>query len=434
MQGVARNAAMRHDPTMGEQAQDWTRRAALGLLPTLGLAACTGARGAEPLKFWAMSYEGDYSPMLMPAFTAATGIAVDVQSLPATASHEKLLTAQAGGAMPDVLMLYNGWVQEFATIGAIAPIPSPALVADMFPGVLDATRVGGRDFAVPWSVAPQAQFYRRDILSRAGYAAPAEDWEGWLRMGHAIKRQRPDDFVFMLLLNWPDTLITMLGQTGATMLRDHDTRGNFQTPEARAAFAYYARIFAEGLAPKALSTEIQDPVAAFAQGYFAIWPTGPTTLLDLHRRAAEIPAQRWGTARLAGPHGLGAVSGLSTSLCVSASTSRPADAWALVRHLSSPASELRYQRLIGNLPARLSAWSSPQLRAPILAPFKEQMRFPADAPRVIEWERIKLEIQFAAERVVRNVQTIPEALAGLDTRVDQLLAKRRALVEAGTLA
>jgi ABC-type glycerol-3-phosphate transport system substrate-binding protein len=425
---------MRHDPAMGAQPHDWTRRSALGLLPTLGLAACARSRAPEPLKFWAMSYEGDYSPMLMPAFTAATGIPVDVQSLPATAAHEKLLTAQAGGAMPDVLMLYTGWVQEFATIAAIAPVPSLAMVADLFPGVLDATRVGGRDFAVPWSVAPQVQFYRRDILARAGYPEPAGDWDGWLRMGHAIKRQRPDDFVFMLLLNWPDMLITMLGQTGATMLRDHDTRGNFQTPEAGAAFTYYARIFAEGLAPKALSTEIQDPVAAFAQGYFAIWPTGPTTMLDLHRRAAEIPAERWATARLAGPHDVGAVSGLSTSLCVSASTPRPAEAWALVRHLSSPASELRYQTMIGNLPARLSAWTSPQLGAPILAPFKAQMRFPATAPKVIEWERIKLEIQFAAERVVRNVQTIPQALAGLDTRVDQLLAKRRALVEAGTLA
>ncbi|MEG8054913.1 extracellular solute-binding protein [Sphingomonas aerolata] len=198
-----------------------------------------------------MSYEGDYSPMLMPAFTAATGIPVDVQSLPATAAHEKLLTAQAGGAMPDVLMLYTGWVQEFATIAAIAPVPSPAMVADLFPEVLDATRVGGRDFAVPWSVAPQVQFYRRDILARAGYSEPAGDWDGWLRMGHAIKRQRPDDFVFMLLLNWPDMLITMLGQTGATMLRDHDSARQFPDAGGRCRVRLLrACIFAEGLAPK----------------------------------------------------------------------------------------------------------------------------------------------------------------------------------------
>jgi len=32
------------------------------------------------------------------------------------------------------------------------------------------------------------------------------------------------------------------------------------------------------------------------------------------------------------------------------------------------------------------------------------------------------------------VETILQALAGLDTRVDRILAKRRALVEAGKLA
>ncbi|MGJ3629593.1 hypothetical protein AB5I41_27125 [Sphingomonas sp. MMS24-JH45] len=44
-----------------------------------------------------MSYEGDYSPLLMPAFTRATGIAVEVQTLPWTAAHEKLLTASGRG-------------------------------------------------------------------------------------------------------------------------------------------------------------------------------------------------------------------------------------------------------------------------------------------------------------------------------------------------
>ncbi|TXC70332.1 extracellular solute-binding protein [Sphingomonas ginsenosidivorax] len=419
---------------MGEGTTEWTRRAALGLLPALGLAGCASRRGSDaPLSLWAMSWEGDYSPHLMPAFTAATGIDVDVQSLPTTASHEKLLTAFAGGALPDVLMLFNGWVQEFATIGAIATVPSPALVADMFPGVLASTQVGGRDYAVPWSVAPQVQFYRRDILAAAGYDTPPEDWDGWRRMARAIKRRRPDDYVFLMLLNWPTALITMLSQAGSTMLRDRDTRGNFQTPEARAAFAYYASLYADGYAPMALSTEIQDPVAAFATGYCAIWPSGPTTLKDFARRADIIPRDRWATARLAGPHGIGPVSGLSSSLCVSTQTKRPREAWALVRHLTSAPSELDYQRLIGNLPARMGAWRSPQLADPVLRPFAAQMWQPASAPRVIEWERIQAEIQLAAERVVRGVQTLDAALAALDARVDRLLAKRRALVEAGTI-
>ncbi len=130
----------------------------------------------------------------------------------------------------------------------------------------------------------------------------------------------------------------------------------------------------------------------------------------------------------------GPVSGDSASLCVATSTTRPAEAWALVRHLTSAQSELRFQDLIGNLPARVDAWSAPQLAQPTLTAFREQMRQPAAIPPVIEWERIQTEIQLAAERMVRGLLTIDQTLAALDDRVDQLLAKRRALVDAGRLA
>ncbi len=412
-----------------------TRRGLIGGAAACALAGC-GSRGDTdaPLRFWATRYEGDYSPLLMPAFTRATGLAVEVQSVPSTAAHEKMLTAHAGGAFPDVVMLPATWIAEFAMIGAIAPVPDARLVDDVVPGVLAPTRIGARGYAVPWSVAPMVQFYRRDLLAAGGYDAPPQDWPTWRRMARALKARRPDDYVVLTLLNWPDTLFTFLFQTGARLLRDRDTRSNFRTPEAAEAFAFYRSLFDEGLAPRALSTEVQDPVAAFAQGFFAIWPTWPTTMLDFHRRAAEMPPARWATARLAGPRGPAPAACLNTTLCVSATTPRPAAAWALVRHLTSAASELRFQRLIGNLPARASAWAAPQLAGPVIAPFAEQLRDPGMPPPVVEWERIKIEVQLVAERIVRGLLTIDAGLAAIDTRVDAILAKRRALVDAGRLA
>ena len=434
--GLARGAREWHAWLMerGIRKAGVTRRGVLAAAPATCLAACAGRRDAGALTLWAMSYEGDYSPHLMPAFTAATGIPVEVQSLPWTAAHEKLLTAHAGGSMPDVVMLPNGWVGEFAMIGALARVPDPALVADQFPGVLDTIRQGDIDYAVPWSVAPQMQFFRRDLLADAGFDAPPLDWDGWRTMGRRLKARRPDDYAMLLYLNWPDALMTFAGQVGARPLRDNDTRGAFATPEFRAALAFYVSLFRDGYAPQALSTEIQDPLGAFAQGYFAIYPRDPTLLLDLHRRRAEIAPDRWGVARMPGPRGPGPVSSTSASLAVSASSRRPRDAWALLRHMTSPATELRFQQLIGNLPARVSAWASAQLSTPLLAPFAQQMREPAPIPTIIEWERIKTEVQLIAERVVRGLLTIDAGLAAMDTRVDALLAQRRQLVEAGKLA
>ena len=317
------------------------RRALLAGGAALLAGGCAPRRPPDALDFWAMSYEGDYSPHLMPAFTAATGVAVEVQSLPWTAAHEKLLTANAGGALPDVMMLPNGWVGEFAMIGAIAEVPDRPLVDDMFTGVLDTTRYGGRDYAVPWSVAPQVQFYRRDLLARAGYDTPATTWDGWRAMGRRLKALRADDYAILILLNWWDALFTFIGQTGARPLREHDTRGAFRQPVIREAFEFYVALFDEGLAPRVLSTEVQDPLAAFAGGYFAIYPSGPALLLDLRRRADIIPPKRWGVARMPGPDGPAAASGVSASVAVSRATRRPQAGWALGRPRAEPARERR---------------------------------------------------------------------------------------------
>jgi hypothetical protein len=224
----ARVARMTTDARIGR------RGFVVGSVAVLATAGC--AAHPADLSFWAMSYQGDYAPFLMTEFTAATGLTVDVQSLPWTASHEKLLTAFAGDALPDVLMLPNGWVDEFAMIGAIRPLPSRAMLDGVFPGAGPDTRT---PHAVPWSVAPRVQVFRRDLLAAAGWDAPARDWDGWRRMATALKRRRPDDYVFLFLLNWPDDLLTMFTQVGGRVLRERDTRGNFATPEGRFALAYY---------------------------------------------------------------------------------------------------------------------------------------------------------------------------------------------------
>ncbi len=422
----------------GGERKGWTRRAALRVVPGGGAAlllpGCLSRRDPAGLTFWATGYEGDYAPHLMTAFTARTGIAVDTQSVPGTAAHEKYLTAQAGGTLPDVMMLPSGWVGEFAMIGAIAPVPVREAIEDTFPDVMHPLTVAGVPYALPWSIGSQVQFYRRDLLGEVGYDEAPRSWDGWRDLGARLKRRHPDRYAMLLFLNWWDTLITFAGQAGAYPLRDRDTRGNFRTPAHREALAFYVSLFADGFAPRVASNEVQDPLASFAQGWIAIYPSGPTLLTDLYRRAAEIAPERWGVARMPGPNGPGPVSAINNSIAVSAQSRRPADAWRLARHLTSAESELRFQRMIGVLPARRSAWRDPQLADPRLRPFAEQVEQPARQPVIVEWERIRLEVQIVAERVVRGELTIDDGLAAMDARVDTLLAQRRELVAAGRIA
>ena len=70
-----------------------------------------------PLDFWAMGREAEVVTELLAAFHARhPTVQVRVQQLPWTAAHEKLLTAFAGDALPDLCQLGNTWVPELAEL------------------------------------------------------------------------------------------------------------------------------------------------------------------------------------------------------------------------------------------------------------------------------------------------------------------------------
>jgi multiple sugar transport system substrate-binding protein len=52
-------------------------------------------------------------------------------------------------------------------------------------------------------------------------------------------------------------------------------------------------------------------------------------------------------------------------------------------------------------------------------------------PKVPEWERIAQEMRLAAERVVQGVATVDQAVVALDRKTDEILEKRRWMLDKG---
>src|SRR5690554_3764372 len=174
-------------------------RASVAALVLAGLAALLG--GCAPrtddveIRFWAMGREAEVVTALVEEFERGNpGIRVRVQQIPWTSAHEKLLTAFAADAMPDVLQLGNTWVPEFAVLGALEPLQarvdgSPVVDGDdYFPGIWDTNVVDGELLGVPWYVDTRLLFYRTDILAAAGVDAPPSDWTQWEAAMAAVKR------------------------------------------------------------------------------------------------------------------------------------------------------------------------------------------------------------------------------------------------------
>lgn len=421
----------------GPHRRDTHRRGALALMAGGAAAACTPRRdGQTVLRFWAMGNEGGTVGQLMPEFERRNpGVRVQVQPLPWTAAHEKLLTAYAGASLPDVSQIGNTWVAELTAIGALSPTPAAAanLLTDQFPAVLETNQIAGRAMTTPWYVDTRLLFYRKDLLARAGFEAPPQDWAEWKRAMHAIKRVAgPGNYAILLPLNEFEQLLTFGLQVDEPLLRDRDTRGNFSSPGFVSALNFYKSLFDEGLAPLASATQISNVWTEFAKGYFSFYFSGPWSVGDFRSKLPAAFQPNWATAGVPGPKGLGASAPGGSSLAVFKSSPHQEAAWALVRYLSEPAIQARFNAIVGDLPARQSAWGLAKVeRDPMLAPFRGQLERARAVPKVPEWERIVTEMQIVAERMVRGEYTPQSAAAEIDRRADRLLEKRRWMMDQG---
>ena len=418
------------------------RRRALKVMSAGALAAAgigCGRRSDAALHFWAMGREAEVVGELLPEFHARhPGIEVRIQQLPWTAAHEKLLTAYAGGSLPDLCQLGNTWIPEFTALDAIEPLDhyvaaSSVKLDDYFAGVLDTNRMPGATAAdapqlrgLPWYVDTRLLFYRTDLLERAGFDHPPRDWAEWRAAMQAIRRQGGEGHYGALLpLNEPDPLFALALQQGA-LLRDADTRGAFAQAPFRSALDFYAGLFHDGLAPLMTNTQISNVWDEFARGRFAFYVSGPWNIGEFRRKLLPERQNDWATAPLPGPDGPGISTAGGSSLVLMRSSPHRNAAWKLIEYLSEPATMQRFHALTGDLPPRRSAWAAPSLRndAPSRA-FAEQLERVKPAPKIPEWERIFQEMQSTAERVVQRKQTIEAATIELDAWTDSVLEKRR---------
>lgn len=425
-----------------------TRRAVLGLGLSTALTAAPALVGcspasAGPLRFWAMGREGEVVTELLGEFERShPGIRVRVEQLPWTAAHEKLLTAFAGDATPDVAQLGNSWMPEFAALGALLPLQpwvdaTPALApADWFAGIWQTNVVGGQLLGLPWYVDTRLLFYRADMLARAGVAAPPVSWADWVAAMNALQRdgvRHP----LLLPLNEFDSLLALALQQADALLRDGGRYGNFRSAGFARAAGFFLDRFSAGHAQPITNNQVSNLWQEFGRGLFAMFVSGPWQIGELTRRLGPARLNDWATAPLPGPLGAGASTAGGSSLVVFKRSPRQAQALALMAYLARPEVQQRFHALTGNLPPRRSTWQRAGADGlPLIADvkssaFAQQLERVKPTPAVPEWERIAQEMQLQMNRAVAERWAPQQLGVALDARCDSFLEKRRWLLDRG---
>ena len=415
-----------------------------GVLTALAIAfsACGGGSPeGTVIRFWALGAEGDNVRQLIPEFERRNpGITVKIQSLPWTAAHEKLLTSYAGNSMPDLFQLGNTWIPEFQVLGAIEDL-RPWLTGSQtvqeesfFPGVWATNRADGAIVGIPWYVDTRVMFYRKDLLAAAGYMHPPATWDEWKDVSRRLRQKAVqegrDAYAILLPTNeWaPPTILAL--QKGATILKDRNTRGAFSDSLFRSAFEFYCSFFQEHLSPIGV-TQVTNIYQGFAEGFFAMYITGPWNIGEFRRRLPRELQDRWMTAPLPAPGSGGPGVSLAggASLAMARSAANKDAVWKLIEYLADPAQQREFYRITGNLPARREVWDDSLLtHDTYLRAFRTQLAALAFPPQIPQWEQIAMKIQDYAEIGSVGKTPMPQILSRLDREADVILEKRRWLL------
>ncbi len=390
-----------------------------------------------------MGREGEVLSDLVRGFEKENpGVRVQVQQIPWSAAHEKLLTAFVGDATPDVAMLGNTWVPEFVALDALEPLDQRVAAStnvprsDYFPGIWSTNEVEGVTYGIPWYVDTRVIFYRTDLLANAGYDRMPQTWVDWESALRRIK-SRMSSHQYPLLIpitEWPPIVILGL-QNGSPLLRDNGRFGAFAQPQFLTAFDFYVKLFRDKLAPALSGTEISNLYQEFERGNIAMYISGPWQIGEFTNRLPKDMQDKWMTAPLPGVDGPGVSLAGGATLALFRKTEHKKEAWALMEYLSRTDVQIEFSHLTGDLPARKSAWADSSLAGNrYAAAFRDQLDRVVPTPQVPEWEQIATKVYEHGERAVRGKQTPAQAMAALDKDVNNLLEKRRFLLSRQTVA
>ncbi|MVP01307.1 sugar ABC transporter substrate-binding protein [Paenibacillus lutrae] len=413
----------------------WAAGLAGAMILTSVLSACgnggttEGGNSAEggkvTLNVWGMGEEAKSLPKIAEQFEKDNpNIKINVQALPWSSAHDKLLTAVASKKGPDVVQMGTTWIPEFAAAGALMDLTPmaanyPEIKEDNFyPGSILTTKYEDKTVGVPWYIDTRVLYYRTDLLKEVGYNEAPKTWDE-LQDAAAKLTQRGKGKYGISIDPKEQSLAFMFARQNGSKLID-DKTPLFDQPEFVEAVDYLNSFYKNGSAPKDLGIDAIQGLSG--DGVVPMFISGPWMVKLINDQAPDLKG-KWATAVL--PKKENNISSLGgANLSVFQYTEHKEEAMKFLAYMSKPETQLKWLELTQSMPSTKKAWEDPALQQdPHYKVIGEQMKASEPMPMIKPFEEIAQTYLKSFERIYRGQAEVKPELDAFNKQAQSILNK-----------
>ena len=345
--------------------------------------------------------------------------------------HDKIVTGMA--ATPpgyDAAMIDVIWPDEFIKAGWLLDVSDRVtadMKANMFPASWNGVTRNGKIYGMPWLMDVKYFMYNKDMLTKAGIAAPPTTWEELVDQATIIKQQGLAEFPVIWSWNQKegvvcDFTVLLFGNGGAFL--DASGKPVFNNEKGVQVLTWMKQTLDASLSnPSSVSSDENAVEADFMAGKaaFAVnWlfqysDSNDATKSQIVGQAAFAPMPVFAAGSTAGIKG-SSVDG-SSSFAIMATTPYADQTWKFLTYLASNDVQTKFSAEMlpiwqndfqGDAMAKLLA-ATPN--NPVTVPaFLAQFPYANERPTVAYYNEASAALQLAIQEALTGVKTPQQAL------------------------
>ncbi|KPJ83518.1 MAG: hypothetical protein AMS17_17455 [Spirochaetes bacterium DG_61] len=232
-------------------------------------------------------------------FEETNNAIVELTVFPYVELQDKLLTAVAAGKGPDILLLDQIWVTQYASAGFIEPLDdrvskSKLRADDFFPGAWGAAKYQGKQYAVPFDVGVWALlYYNKDMFRKAGLdpEKPPVTWDEFYNYGKRMTNTRENKYGTAIWVGTGDAVQCVVDafifSNGGKVVDDAGKKSLLNTPESIEALEFYKKL--QTISPLGtVGRSEEDAFRLFTAGQVAMFMYGEWGQDTIAARAPDM--------------------------------------------------------------------------------------------------------------------------------------------------